>query len=65
VELAIAWTLDCPACDGWVLLQTGGPFHPAARASWGGVGGYYAPIVIDVLRHRRFTCMYCGHDCGL
>lgn len=65
VELAIAWTLDCPACGGWVLLQTSGPFHPAARVRWGGLGGYYAPIVADVLRRRRFTCMYCGRDCSL
>ena len=61
VELALAWTLRCPACDRWVLLQTYGPFHPAARA-WS-VGGTYAPIVVDVLRRRRFTCMYCGQAC--
>jgi hypothetical protein len=60
-ELALAWTLRCPACDRRVLLQTYGPFHPAARA-WS-VGGTYAPIVVDVLRRRRFTCMYCGRAC--
>jgi hypothetical protein len=61
METGIAWTLRCPACNGFVLLQTSGPFHPAARR-WI-VGGTYAPIVVDLLRHRRFTCMYCGEAC--
>jgi hypothetical protein len=61
IELCIAWGLRCPACRGWVLLQTFGPFHPAARIVE--PGGHYAAVVLDVLRHRRFTCMYCGRTC--
>ena len=63
VEVTIAWSLRCPSCDGWVLLEAFRPLHPAARAGPGGLGGHYAPIVADVLRRRRFTCMYCGHTC--
>ena len=60
-ELAIAWTLRCPACRRRVLIEVYGPFHPGARVMR--LGGHYAPVVLDVLRRRRFTCMHCGHAC--
>lgn len=62
-ELCLAYTLACPACARPVLLQGSGPFYPGARHY--PVGGYYAVVVMDVLRRRRFTCMYCGHPCVL
>lgn len=60
-ELVAAFGLLCPSCHRWVLLQMHPPFHPAARA-WI-VGGRFGPIARDVLRRRRFTCMYCGRGC--
>lgn len=63
VELCIACTLRCPACRGWVMLETFRPIHPAARAI--DPGGHYAAVVVDVLRDRRFTCMYCGRTCAV
>jgi hypothetical protein len=26
------------------------------------LGGRYAAVVLNVLRERRFTCMYCGRE---
>ncbi len=63
VATLVSSRLRCPGCGRRVLIETGGPFHPTAKVGWGGFGGHYAPVVVAVLRHGRFTCMHCGVEC--
>jgi hypothetical protein len=60
VPLQIATTLGvrCPACRGFVTLETFRPVHPSARSI--DPIGRYGAVVLNVVRERRFTCMYCG-----
>lgn len=60
MQIIVTLGLRCPACNGYVTMETFGPFHPAARITT--MGGRYAAVVLDVLRERRFTCMYCGRE---
>lgn len=60
LQITVTLGLRCPACRGWATLETFRPFHPAARVTM--LGGRYAAVVLDVLRERRFTCMYCGRE---
>lgn len=60
LQIGVTLGLRCPDCRGWVTLETYRPPHPAARVM--PLGGRYAAVVLDVLRERRFTCMYCGRE---
>lgn len=60
LQIGTALGLRCPACRGFVTLETFRPTHPAARVV--DPGGRYAAVVLDVVRLRRFTCMYCGRE---
>ena len=57
----LAFFFRCPACGRLVLVQTFRPLHPAARKISGLAG--WSAIVLDVLKHAQFTCMYCGARC--
>ena len=60
VQVATTLGLRCPACRGFVTLETFRPVHPSARRI--DPVGRYGAVVVDVVRERRFTCMYCGRE---
>lgn len=56
--MGLAFSLRCPACRRRFLVESRGATHPEARKAqplsrWG-------TMVLDIIRHRQFTCMYCG-----
>jgi len=60
--LFFAFTLRCENCGERLFLERNKTKHPTAKKIKG--LDYWASAVIDVLRHRQLTCMYCG-ECYL
>ncbi len=57
--IAFILGLRCPGCRGRFLLESWWrPRHPGARRI--GAFDYHGTAVVDVIRYRRITCMYCG-----
>jgi len=60
VYLTLALYLKCPSCSKRFLFHRSKTKHANARTKWG--MDYWGYVVIDVLSHRRFVCMYCGNE---
>jgi hypothetical protein len=56
--LFFAFTLRCESCGERLFIERNKIKHPTAKKIKG--LDYWASAVIDVLRHRQLTCMYCG-----
>ena len=56
--IPLALSLKCPACYRRFLFQNDELKHENARTKWR--LDYWAFVVIDVLLHNSFVCMYCG-----
>jgi hypothetical protein len=59
--IGLAFTLRCPGCTRRFLVESRGGKHPAARKAQH--LGHWGTVVLDIIRHRQFTCMYCGALC--
>jgi DNA-directed RNA polymerase subunit RPC12/RpoP len=59
--IGLAFTLRCPACRRRFLVESRGSKHPEARKAQ--PFSHYSTMVLDIIGHRRFTCMYCGILC--
>lgn len=65
--LYLAYVLRCSSCGARFFINTGRAKHPAARKAK--YGDYWGTLVLDILRHGHFVCVYCGtffhvHDEG-
>jgi hypothetical protein len=56
--LGLAISLRCPACRQHFFIEKRGPKHAAARKAQ--YFDYWGTTVLDIIRRREFTCMYCG-----
>jgi len=57
VYMGLAATLKCPACKRRFLMESDPPLPGARREEPFGVWG---TMVWAIVRHREFSCMYCG-----
>jgi hypothetical protein len=56
--IPISFFLKCPSCSRRFLMQSNELKHDNARTKWR--LDYWAFVVVDVLLHNSFVCMYCG-----
>lgn len=56
--LFFAFALRCENCGRHLFVERNEAKHPTAKKLRG--LDYWASAVIDVMRHRQLTCMYCG-----
>jgi hypothetical protein len=60
IYVVLAFQLRCPSCRRRFLIEDMKQKHPAARKlPW---IDHWATTSIDVVRWRKFTCMYCGQE---
>jgi DNA-directed RNA polymerase subunit RPC12/RpoP len=62
-EAIIAAQQRCPSCGARFLIESARP--PRVETARRAPLGHFATTVIDVLRTRRFVCMYCGQRCDV
>ncbi len=60
IYVLLALQLRCPSCSRRFLIEDLKPKHPAAhKLPW---LDHWATTAIDVVRWKKFTCMYCGQE---
>jgi hypothetical protein len=56
--IVVESTFRCDHCNRRFMIEGSGSKHP--RAHRRGTMNHWGSAVIDILRERTFTCMYCG-----
>ena len=56
----VAFQLRCPSCNRRFLVESLAQKHPHARKLKG--IDHWATTVIDIVKRKKFTCMYCGQE---